>query len=45
MTENEDALLADPADGLCKGLPAEMDGRKVDAEFDDDGAATAKRER
>ena len=40
MTEKGDALLAELVDGLCKGLPAEIDGRKVDAEFDDDGAAT-----
>ena len=33
MTEREDALLAELVDGLREGLPAEMGGREVDAEF------------
>ena len=45
MTEREDALLAELVDGLCEGLPAEMGGRKVDAEFNGDGTAAVKRER
>ena len=40
MTEKEDALLAELVDGLWKGLPAETDGRKVDADFNDDGTLT-----
>ena len=40
MTEREDALLAELVDGLREGLPAEMGGRKVDADFNGDGAAT-----
>ena len=40
MTEKGDALLAELVDGLWKGLPAETDGRKVDADFNDDGTAT-----
>ena len=41
MTEKEDALLAELVDGLREGLPAEMGGRKVGADFNGDGAATA----
>ena len=41
MTEKGDALLAEPADGRCNGLPAETGGRKVGADFNDDGTATA----
>ena len=37
MTEREDALLAELVDGLREGLPAEMGGRKVDADFNGDG--------
>ena len=40
MTEREDALLAELVDGLREGLPAETGGRKVDADFNGDGAAT-----
>jgi len=38
--EKEDMLLAELVDALYKGLPAEMDGHKVDAEFNDDGTVT-----
>lgn len=40
MTEKEDALLAELVDGLREGLPAEMGGRKADADFNDDGTVT-----
>ena len=45
MTEKGDALLAELAEGLWKGLPAETGGRKVGADFNGDGTATVKRER
>ena len=41
MTEKGDALLAELAEGLREGLPAETGGRKVGADFNDDGTATA----
>ena len=40
MTEKGDALLAELVDGLREGLHAETGGRKVDADFNDDGTAT-----
>ena len=40
MTEKGDALPAELAEGLWKGLPAETGGRKVGAGFNDDGTAT-----
>lgn len=40
MTEKGDALLAELVDGLREGLPAETGGRKVGADFNDDGTAT-----
>ena len=37
MTEKGDALLAELAEGLWKGLPAETGGRMVGADFNGDG--------
>lgn len=40
MTEKEDTLLAELVDGLREGMPAEMGGRMVDADFNDGGTVT-----